>query len=301
MSTQPAVADLYRDATRAAWIGLIINLSLGAVKLVGGIIGQSFALMTDAVNSLADSFATIVVLVALRVAQRPANATFPYGHSRAEGIAASNVALIIALTALMVGWEAIHRLTQEHDVPPVWTLWIAGSNIIIKEVLYRYKTRVGRRTGSAAIIANAWDHRADALCAMAVLIGLMVVRWGGPNYLWADEVAALIVVAAILWSSVELFRRSASELMDAQADQGFVDQIRRTANDVPKVCGVEKLWVRKSGLEYFVDIHLEVAPDLTVAAGHDIGHAAKSRLLSTFPAIRDVTVHLEPYEPPDAT
>ncbi|MGE3408978.1 MAG: cation diffusion facilitator family transporter [Pirellulales bacterium] len=286
---------LYRDVTRAAWLGLGLNLALGLAKLIGGWLGDSFALLADAVNSLGDAFTTVVVLLALRIAQRPPDQEHPYGHSRAEGIAASNVALLIVLSALAIGWEAIQRIGSPHSPPPVWTLFIAGINTVVKECLYHYKVRVGRRTGSASIIANAWDHRGDALCALAVLLGLAANRWGGARFVWADEAASLVVVAVIVWSGVQLFRRSGSELMDVQAAPEVLARVRQIAQDVPGVQGVEKLWVRKSGLEFFADIHIEVDPQLTVAAGHRIGHAVKDRLVASLPALRDVLVHLEPH------
>lgn len=287
--------SLYRDATQAALLGLVVNLILGLVKLVGGIVGKSFALISDAVNSLGDVFASLVVLFGLRVAQRPADAEHPYGHTKAESIAGSNVALLIVISALIVGWEAIQRINVPHDLPPIWTLWIAGANVLIKESLYRYKVRVAKRTGSSSILANAWDHRSDALCSFAVLIGLGIVRWGGPEWIGADEVAALVVVAAIVWSGSQLFRKSCSELMDLQADDELVQQIKTAAENVPDVKTVEKLWVRKSGLEYFADIHIEVDQSLTVAEGHRIGHQVKDRLIADFPTLRDVLVHLEPF------
>ena len=295
-------AAIYREVTRAAALGLAVNLLLGAVKLVGGVVGNSFALIADAVNSIGDVVTTLVVLFALRVAQRPPDAEHPYGHTRAEAIAASNVALLVVVSALAVGWEALRRLTTPHGVPPVWTLWIAGGNILVKEALYQYKVRVGRRTGSAAIVANAWDHRSDALCALAVLVGLAAVRFGGPRFMWADEAASLVVVAAIVWTGCQLFRAAASELMDVQADPEFVDRVRTAALAVAGVRDVETLWVRKSGLEFFADIHVEVDPHLTVAAGHRIGHRVKDRLLADFANLRDVLVHLEPLpEPPPDT
>ena len=196
---------------------------------------------------------------------------------------------------MLVGWEAIHRIGLEHELPAIWTLWIAGANILIKECLYQYNVRVGKRTGSSAIIANAWDHRSDAMCALAVLIGLGTIRLGGSQFIWTDEVASLIVVATIIWSGVQLFRSSASELMDVQADSEFVDRIREVAMSVAGIKAVETLWVRKSGLEFFADIHIEVDQQLTVAEGHRIGHQVKDRLLAEFPNLRDVLVHLEPF------
>jgi cation diffusion facilitator family transporter len=292
---QPSIASLYREVTQAAMLGLIVNLGLGVAKLVGGLVGHSFALVADAVNSLGDVVSTVVVLVALRVAQRPPDAEHPYGHTRAEGIAATNVAVLIIVSALAIGWEALGRLGAEHPVPPVWTLWIAGINAVIKEGLYRYKAAVGRRTGSASIVANAWDHRSDALCALAVLLGLAAIRFGGQRFLWADEAASLVVAAAIVYSGVRLFRTSASELMDLQADEPLVEKVRAAAAEVTGVRGVDKLWVRKSGLEYFADIHIEVDPNLSVADGHRIGHDVKDHLLKQFHTLRDVLVHLEPH------
>ncbi len=295
LADRTSISHTYAEVTRAAVFGLVVNLSLGIVKLIGGIVGNSFALIADAVNSIGDVVTTVVVLFALRVAQRPADAEHPYGHTRAEGIAASNVALLVIISALLVGWEAIQRIFVQHDIPPIWTLWIAGANILIKESLFQYNVRVGKRTGSSAIIANAWDHRSDALCALAVLIGLGTIRLGGSQFIWADEVASLIVVAVIVWSGVQLFRSSASELMDVQADSEFVDRIREVAMSVAGIEEVETLWVRKSGLEYFADIHIEVDQHLTVAEGHRIGHQVKDRLLAEFPNLRDVLVHLEPF------
>jgi cation diffusion facilitator family transporter len=291
------MAPVYREASQAALLGLVVNLGLGLTKLAGGLVGDSFALLADAVNSLGDVFTSGVVLFALWLAQRPPDREHPYGHTRAEAIAASNVALLIFLSALTVAWEAMQHLTVQHDLPPAWTLWIAAANVAIKETLYQYKVRVARRTGSAVILANAWDHRSDALSALAVLIGLAVVRGGGPDFIWADEVAALVVMAAILWSSASLFRKSVYELMDVQADKELVQEVRRTAQEVPGVRGIEKLWVRKTGLEYLVDIHVEVDRLAPVEEGHRIGHLVKDQLLQRFPSVRDVLVHLEPHAP----
>ncbi len=286
---------LYRQAIRAALLGLAVNFALGMVKLIGGVVGNSFALLSDAVNSLGDSLTSIVVVCALWFSQKPGDAEHPYGHSRAESVAALSVAMLVMVSALYVGWEALKRIHQQHVMPPSWTLWIAGANVLIKEALYRYKVQVGRSTGSMAIIANAWDHRSDAFCSLAVLVGLAVVRGSGSRYIWADEAAALVVVSVILVASIAIYRRSASALMDLQADDELVDAIRGTAEQVEGVQAVEKLWVRKTGLEYLADMHVEVDARLTVAEGHRIGHEVKDRLVAAFPSLRDVLVHLEPF------
>ena len=286
---------LYHEPVQATWLGLVVNLALGCTKLGGGLVGQSYALISDAVNSLGDVFTSVAVLLAFRVAQKPADAEHPYGHTRAEAIAGSNVAVLVGVSALLVGWGAIQGVSNPHEIPPVWTLAIAGANVLIKEALYRYQIRLGRRAGSSAIIANAWDHRADALSALAVLAGLAIVRLGGPSLVAIDEVAALFVVAIIVTSAARLHWASVQELMDAQADKPFVDQIRRAAATVEGVEQIDKLRVRKSGLEYLVDIHIQVRADQTVDEGHRISHLVKDELLNRFANLRDVLVHIEPY------
>ncbi len=288
---------LYGAAVRATLLGLVVNLALGAAKLVGGIVGGSLAMISDAVNSLGDVFTSSAVLLAFRVAQKPADAEHPYGHTRAEAIAGSNVAVLVIVSALLVGWNALRSFPPEavEAVPPLWTLLIAGVNVAIKEALYHYKVRLGRRLGSSALIANAWDHRSDALSALAVLISLALVRILGPSYAWIDAVAAMVVVGVILYSATGLLFSSAQELMDAQADADFVAAIRDVAVDPPEVSDVDKLWVRKTGLEYLVDIHVQVPAQLSVDEGHRISHQVKDRILERFPIVRDVLVHMEPF------
>lgn len=298
MKTGKARADLYRTATRAAKVGLAVNLGLAAVKLAGGLAGRSFALLSDAVNSLGDVFTSLVVLFALHIAQQPADEEHPYGHTRAEAIAGSNVAVLILVSAALVAWQAALSLARGGaPAPEFWTIWIAGGNVVLKEALYQYKIRVGKRLGSASLIANAWDHRSDALSALAVLVGLLLANLAGPRFAVADQIAALFVAAAIAWSGIGLLRGTAHELMDRQADDPLVRKVRDAALEAPGVAGVDKLWIRKSGLEYLVDIHIEVEPWLTVAEGHRIGHEVKDDLLRRFPNLRDVLVHLEPSPP----
>lgn len=286
---------LYHEAMKATLVGMGVNLVLGVVKLFAGLMGGSFALISDAVNSLGDTLSSIVTLAALWYAQLPADDEHPYGHTRVEAVAGAYVAVLIVVTALYLGGEAIVRFGGELVVPPQWTLWIAGANVVIKESLYWYNRAIGMRTGSIAIAASAWDHRSDAFCSLAVLVGLGVVRWAGPAFAWADAAAALVVVAAILWSGGRLLVRSTGELLDPQADAVLVEQIREVAKSVPGVRDVETLWVRKTGIEYLVDIHIQVDSRMTVEAGHRIGHQVKNELVGNFDRVKDVLVHLEPY------
>jgi cation diffusion facilitator family transporter len=294
MHEPTTVDELYTSARRVTVAGLILNLALGLVKMLAGMVGHSFALLSDGIHSIGDAFSSAIVLAALYIAQRPADRQHPYGHSRAEGVGSLSLAWIIAFSALFIAWEAISRLVEPHPSPDSWTLWVAVANTVLKEALYRVNLRVGQRVGSNAVVTNAWDHRIDAFCSLAVMAGIAAVWWGGERFVWADGAAALVVAAVILWSAYNLLRTSASELLDQQADDKVVNEIRAVARKVPGVRSLEKLRVRRSGMELFADMHVEVDPNLSVERGHAIGHDVKSALLDEFTALRDVLVHLEP-------
>ncbi len=293
--TKLSKRSLYREATIVALLGVGINLILGVGKLIAGWLGDSFALLSDSANSISDVFVSVAVLYALWLAQRPPDKEHPYGHTRAEGIAGLAVALLVTLTAGWIGWTAIQNLGRPQSIPATWTLYVAAANLGIKECLYHYSRRVGRRSGSTAIAAAAWDHRADALCSLVVLVGLLAAIFGGAQWAMADDIAALGIAALIMLSGLRLFRDSSHELLDAQADPILVDNVRQVAEQVAGVRGIETLLVRKSGIEFFADIHIEVDGHLTVAEGHRIGHDVKDALLDEFLNMRDVLVHIEPY------
>jgi cation diffusion facilitator family transporter len=285
---------LYRQALRASWLGLAVNAGLALLKLAAGILGHSIAMIADAVNSLGDALTSIVIIYALKVAQRPADREHPYGHSRAEAIAALAVAMLIGISALAVALEAVRGFAALHALPPLWLLGVAAFNVVIKEGIYQYKRRVASRTGSQALVAGAWDHRCDALSSLAVLIGLAIVHFAGARLIWADDLAALVVVGFILVTAVRLFRRNASLLMDEQSEPELLEEITRQALATPGVAAVEQVRARRSGLEIFVDIHVEVDAQLTVAEGHRIGHDVQERIIADVTAVSQVLVHIEP-------
>jgi cation diffusion facilitator family transporter len=286
---------MYRRTRRAALGGLLVTLGLGVAKLLGGWFGHSLALLSDSVHSLGDAISSASILAALCWAERPADREHPYGHTRVETIVASNVALLLMLSGVWIIWEAIHTWNDPSPEPHWYTLLIALASVVLNEGLFRYSMAVAQRTGSRAVEASAWDQRLDVLGSLVVLLGLAVTMWGGPAWHATDHVAALVVAGVILWAGATLFWGSLQELMDRQAEPELLDTIRRLAGEVAGVRGVEKLLVRKSGLEYFVDIHIEVDAAMTVADGHRIGHAVKDRLLTSIPTLRDVLVHLEPH------
>jgi cation diffusion facilitator family transporter len=288
------VPEYYRQGRRAAFLAVAVSVSLGLVQFLGGYFGNSVALMSEAVHSLGDALTSGAVFAALLWAQLPADAEHPYGHTRAEAVAGSNVALVLVLLGLGVLWGALVTLGELSPRPEWFTLVIACAGIIFKEGLYRYEIRVAHITGSASVEASAWDHRLDAVGSLAVLIGLALAHWGGPAWHAADHVAAFVVGLVIVWTGGRLFWRSLHELLDRQADPQTLEAVRREALATPGVLGVEKLLVRKSGLEFLVDIHVEVDPELSVRQSHDIGHAVKDRMMQRIVTVKDVLVHIEP-------
>jgi cation diffusion facilitator family transporter len=286
--------ELYGQARRAAAWGIAVSLGLGLAKLLGGVFGHSLALVSDAVHSLVDAAISAALLGALLVAQRPADNEHPYGHARFEAVAGSGVALLLILLALGIGIEALSTIGVNVVAPSAYTLAIALGGAVFQEYLYRYARRVARGTGSAALLATAWDYRLDALGSVAVVLGVSMARWGGPAWHWADHAAALVVATSVLWVGGTLLWGNIQDLMDRQADPELLDAVRKEAMAVEGVMGVETLRVRKVGLEYLVDIHVEVEPEQTVMDGHAIAHAVKDRVIGRFVPIRDVLVHVEP-------
>jgi len=282
----------YARGRRAAWLGVTLNLALGLLKLVAGLLGNCFALVSDAVHSFSDVVTSLAVLLGMRISAKPADSEHPYGHSRAEAIIGLYVAMALAAAGVMVAREALSRIAVEQVMPAWYTLLAAGISVVVKEGLYQYKSRLGRQIHSRAITADAWHHRSDALSSVAVFVGIVISRWTGAW--WADGAAALVVAVSIIWAGLSLLKSTMDELMDRQAPDEMLRAVRSIARGVPGVVDVEKLFVRKAGLEYLVDVHIEVEPHLTVMQSHEIAHAVQSTLQSRLPHIHSVLVHIEP-------
>lgn len=289
------ISDLYRQTRRAALASLLVTLALGIAKLAGGWFGHSLALLSDSVHSLGDALASASILIALWWAERPADREHPYGHTRIETVAASNVALLLVLSGFWIVWESIRSWNEPAAAPHWYTLLIALASVVMNEAVFRYSMSVARSTGSTAIETAAWDQRLDVLGSFVVVVGLAVALWAGPGWHAVDHLAALVVAAIVLWAGGTLFWNSLQDLMDRQAEPKLLAKIRDLAIGVDGVRGVETLLVRKSGLEYFVDIHVEVDADISVREGHHIGHAVKARIMAEITAVKDVLVHIEPH------
>ena len=288
--------SVYEVAGKAANWGLSVNLLLVAVKLAGSVITGSAALLADAVNSIGDVASAIVLRGALYVAQRDEDAEHPYGHTKAESIGGLSVALLIVLSAAALLLETIRSFAADQTLMKLTAGIIAAVCAITKECTYRYVNRVATDLMSASLQASALDHRSDAIGSAVVAGALLVSPVFGDYSRFVDPVAAIFVCGYLIHAGVRMYINIAEELMDKQADEAFVIRVRQIAVEVRNVTDVEKLRVRKSGLEYFVEIHIQVDGNLTVSDGHRIGHDVKDELMKEVPRLRDVHVHIEPFD-----
>ena len=234
-------------------IGIIASLTLSTVKIISGALGNSYALIADGIESLADVFTSIIVLSGLRIASKPADADHPYGHGKAEPIAGVIVAFGLFTAAIIIIIQSIYEIIMPHNAPATFTLAVLVLVIIIKEILFRHIIKVGKRIKSVAVINDAWHQRSDAITSFAVFIGISVALIGGEGYEVADDYAALFASIIIIINSYRLLKPALFELMDTAPPAETINKIRSVALEVPGVEGLDKCFMRKMGFEYFID------------------------------------------------
>lgn len=276
---------------RLALAGLLVNFGLAVTKLLAGIAGNSYALIADAIESMTDIVGSVVIWGGLHIAAKPADPEHPYGHGKAEALAAFLVAAMVGAAGLGIALRAAYEIATPGRPPDPFTLWVLVIVVIVKEGMYRVVRRGAREIGSGAVHVDAWHHRSDAITSAAAFVGIGVAVLMG--YAWADPAAALLASGVILYNAFILFRRPLSELMDEEPVE-LVTEVRRIAGDVPGVSGIEKLTARKSGVRYWVDLHLEVDPEMSVRDAHALAHRVKDVIRERQPRVADVLVHVEP-------
>jgi len=275
-------------------MGMAANLVLSGTKLATGIVGHSHALVADAVESFADIFSSLIVWRGLIVAAAPPDEDHPYGHGKAEPIASALVATMLLGAALWIALKAFSEILLPHQPPAPFTLIVLLVVVAVKESLFRFVSREGNAVDSSVVKSDAWHHRSDAITSVAAGIGITVSLVGGRGYEAADDVAAIAAAGVIAWNGWHLLRPALNELMDTAPGPEVIDQIRRMAATAPGVDRVEKCYVRKVGYQYFVDMHVEVDPQMTVLRSHEIAHDVKDKIREAIPAVSDVLVHIEP-------
>ena len=287
-------SSMSRVGARVALLGLVINVVLASVKIVAGVVGHAYVLIADGMESALDVAGSIVIWGGLTVAARPPDRTHPYGHGKAEPIAALVVAICVLAAAIGLAIESVREILTPHHGPAPFTLAILVVVIVIKEFLFRYVNRIGRDLESTAVRTDAWHHRSDALTSGAAFIGISVALIGGERWQSADDWAALFACAVIATNGVLLALPAFQEIMDTAPAGKIVKSILAVASSVPGVVEVEKCYARKMGLDYYVDLHVGVDGNISVHQGHEIAHRVKSAIQQSDSRVADVLVHIEP-------
>jgi len=273
---------------------MIVNLVFAAAKILGGLVGNAYVLIADGIESALDIAGSLIIWGGLKFAARPPDETHPYGHGKAEPIAAVVVAVGVLAAALGLAIESVREIRTPHHGPAPFTLGILIVVIVVKEILFRYVNRVARNVESTAVQTDAWHHRSDALTSAAAFIGITAALIGGRGWESADDWAALFACCVIAANGVRLLRPALYEIMDTAPRGEIVDRVRNAAAAVPGVIEIEKCFVRKMGLSFYVDLHVRVDGSISVREGHDLAHRVKDIIRGADSRIADVLVHIEP-------
>ena len=284
-----------RRSIRWAQAGLVTNAVLVIVKFVAGIVGHANALVADAVESSADIFSSLIVWMGLSIAARPADEDHPYGHGKAEPIAAAIVSLMLLGAAAGISTIAIREIRSPHHLPAPFTLFVAAGVIFMKEFLYRRVSRVGKEVGSTAVTADAWHHRADAISSLAAFIGISIALIGGRGWEAADDWAALVAAIVVAINGIRTLRPAIAGLMDEAPDRTVKERALDAASSVAGVRSVENLNIRSYGLGFYVDLHVKADPAISLEEAHEIAAKVKYTILEAIPNVVSVLVHMEPY------
>ena len=278
-------------------LGLSVNVVLAITKLLAGIFGRSYALIADAIESMADGISSIIVWRGVVIAEKPADREHPYGHGKAETLATAAVSIMLVGAALLIFSQSVKEILTPHHAPAPYTLLVLLGVILIKEGLFRFVGRIGDEVESGAVKADAWHHRSDAITSAAAALGISIALVGGDDYKSADDWAAMFAAVIIGFNGFRLLRPALDELMDAAPKENIVDMAQVIALQVEGVRGVEKCFARKMGHGYWLDMHVEVDGQLTVAVAHGVSHTVKDAIRAKLPRVLDATIHIEPYAP----
>jgi cation diffusion facilitator family transporter len=271
------------DGVRAARTGILVNTGLAIGKGVAGVLGHSFALLADAIESLADIIGSLVVWGGLRLSALDADDEHPWGHGKAEPIAAAIVGVMLMAAAIGIAVKAVEAALVPHSVPATWTLAVIAVVVLLKETLFRRVLQVAEATSSSAVAADAWHHRSDAISSVAAFIGIGLAVVLGPAWYWADE-AWRIVSPAL------------HELMDGTPDAQLLEQVGEAATAVSGVCCIEKLMARKVGTRYFIDLHVQADAAMSLHDAHVLSGRVKTAIRRAVPMVENVLIHMEPFE-----
>ncbi|MBC8136341.1 MAG: cation transporter [Fibrella sp.] len=285
-----------QQGMRAVRVGIVVNICLAFVKGVAGIVGNSYALVADAIESSADVFTSVIVLWGLQVALKPADDDHPHGHGKAEPLASLVVCLALVLAAGFISFESVREILTPHKAPAPFTLLVLVSVVITKEILARSVLKAGEDAQSGAVKNDAFHHRADAITSAAAFIGISIALIGGDGYEAADDWAALLAAGVIAYNAGHIGKAALQELMDSAPDQRIETEIRQVAASVPGVEGLHRCRVRKSGFDYYTELDVLVDREMPVWKAHQIAHDVQNAVRAANPRVVRVLVHSEPSE-----
>ncbi len=279
---------------RVTWIGLLINIGLCGLKFAAGFFGRSQALIADAIHSLTDTTTDIAVIAGSHYWSRPPDECHPYGHRRLETLVTAFIGIMLAAAGVGIGWEAISTLHERHAEPPGWfALCAAMASIVIKEVLYRWTAKISKNIKSAALAANAWHHRTDAISSLPVLLAV-----GGalifPTWSFLDHVGAAIVSIFILHAAMKITWPAIGELIDAGAPEEIQKKIAKITLNTGGVKAVHAIRSRYISSSIQIDLHIVVDGAISVLDGHTIADRVENNIIDAIPEILDVVVHVDP-------
>lgn len=281
-------------ATKASILSIIGSFVLIFVKASAGILGNSYALIADAIESATDVLASFLVFLGIRYAKRPADQNHPYGHGRIEPLITFIVVGIMIVSACLIAYQAIQNIQTPHDSPKPFTLIVLGVVIAWKEIAFQIIYKKGKEINSTVLIAEAWHNRSDAISSVAAFIGISIAVIMGNKYAAADDWAALFSSLFILYNCYHIFRPALGEIMDEDVYHDLENDIRKIAAKNPDIVNTEKCKIRKAGFKFFIELHVVVDANITVKEGHDIAHTLKDTLMEKIPTIGDVLIHIEP-------
>ncbi len=276
---------------RITMVGAVTNFTLAIFKFVAGTVGNSTALVADAIHSLSDLATDLIVYYSLKISGQKPDEEHPYGHGRAETIGASFVGAAIILVGVGIAWEVLSEVVGGVILVPT-SLALAGAvvSIVAKEILYRYTVLVGRRLKSESIMANAWHHRSDALSSMAVLVGVAGAQMGWPLM---DPLAAVIVGIMIAHVGIKIAREAVNNLMDTGVSDAELETMRSIIKESPGVVHYHELKTRRLGKDVLVDIHIQVPPRISISEAHNIAETVRVNLKKNLEDVADALVHID--------
>ena len=277
---------------------MAVSGSLSAAKLLVGWFAHSTAVIADGLENAGDLFGSGLVLYALYIASKPPDSEHPYGHGRSETIAGLAVGFLLGASGLVICYESVRRLRLPSPVPHLYAIWPLIVSIAVKTGLSLGKFRYGRRLGSAALLADAWHDAVEIVSGAVALCALSLTLYDPEHFDAADRLGGFAVGLIVLFTAFHVVRDTSNELMDAMPNDQRIDRIRRIALGAPGVLGVEKVYARKTGLQYYVELHLEVDPQMTVEDSHDLATRTRFLIRDRLDWVADVVVHIEPYPSP---